>query len=638
MIISQAAIVNLKNVNPSMQGVDKTYAGNVIDISKGVLTVQVGADTYNLELDQQNNIKIGDAITFLLTDNGSKAEILLDSATLPSDNILLKISPELTELLNVIDSVLKEFKDDSSDLKQSLLNLLSSIKNDTDVLKNVKDVLSNIKDLLQNNKAALPENVKISLINLAAKLDSVSKNSIIDINASTNIRSVNNFNEQLITVKGESLEKLLFFKDKENFIRFINKFDVPEAIKTFPQSKDKTEVLVYVEPKSSKELSLQIFKGQGTESGLKHVLHKQLSSNLLKTQLFEPLIAAIQKNEDINIKSLKILDSIFQNISLKQSMDLSKEKLVIVFSQLLNTLGTLENDKVAVVKKLAPLLLNSITNDLKDIMPQIEDGAKRSIEDVFNSINNSFDKGGKEFFESLFKLVGLNNESSLNPEINPNPNIDKLSSDSIKTILMQIFNSVNNDEKNSQNVKEPVQNTAFEKGVLNPVMQDKAENQEKVKSNLLFQEKIEQVVNKIEALQILAKKVPANNVDSQLITVPVNINNELTELRLQFKREKTKKNNRENQFTSVLLNIELSMIGEVSAEMKFLKNRDLSINLLLSNKPTIEWFEKNKVLMIEALMKYDFNSVALNLNAFSENNEDQSQIHSGGNSRFDVTI
>lgn len=638
MIISQAAVVNLKNVDPSLQGVDKTYAGKVIDISKGVLTVQVGTDTYSLELDQQNSIKIGDAITFLLSENGSKAEIFLDSGNVPSDNILLKISPEITELLNTIDSVLKELKDDTSDLKKSLSYLLSSIKNATDALKNANEVLSKIKDILQDKSATFPENVKTSLNFLAGKLEGVIKNNITDIGVNTKIKSVTNSNEQLISVKGESLEKLLFFKDKESFLKFINKFDVPEAVKTFPQSKDKAEVLVYVEPKSSKEFSLQIFKGLGTESGLKHVLFKQLSSNLLKTQLFQPLVTAIQKNGDVNIESLKVLDSIFQNVSSKQSPDLSKEKLAIIFSQLLNTLNNLEDEKIAVVKKMIPLMLNSITSDLNDIMLHVDDVVKTDIDEIFNSVNSSFNKGGKEFFESLFKLVGLNNESFLNPELNPNLNIEKAGSDSLKTILMQVFNSVNEDEKKSQNVKEHTKDVNTEKGNLNQVVLGKTEDQEKVKSSLLFQEKIEQVVSKIEALQILAKKTSVNNIDSQLITVPVNINNELTELRLQFKKEKSKKSNRQSQSASVLLNIELSMIGEVSAEMKFMKNRDLSINLLLSNKPTIEWFEKNKILIIEELMKYNFNSVTLCLNEFSEDIADKLPIRSGGNSRFDVTI
>lgn len=609
MVISQAAVINLKSFNPSSIGGDKTLTGKVTSFSKGVLTVQVGADSYNLKIDQ-GNFKAGENITFLLTDGGSNAHIFSESNQIPSDNILLQIAPQLKDLLTTFDLAISSIDDQNGNIKKKLLSLLALIKDENISQKSLANIISQIKSIFEKNQTNFSTDQRSIINELIFKLETVQREKKYIDSSTETLSASKSIKEHTLSVKGESIEKIHFFKTRNDLLNFINKVTSGEESIRLPLEISR-ESVVHAEPKGSGELKLHIFSGDALQNVLKHISYKSFESEFMKKEMSSQLLSIVKDAGVLNLNSAKVLDSIILKNFPQLESNLSMNNISTTISQILTFIDSLENDKLSILEKIIPHMINSIKEEMDELIQAGNRKLSEAINKVFDSISNSFIKnGGKDFFQSLFKLIGLEKESDLSNQLLANNSLIKGPGESLKDILLTFLEDTDKNQELNQN-RDEKKNIALQQKNINTVVSNSSNQSERGTSSSILRERVEQVINKIEAIQVLAKKVPTVNGESQLITIPVNINNEWSEIRLRFKKEKNSKTENKSEKTSVLLNIELSIIGEVAAEMNFLKNRDLSINILLSNKPTLDWFSNNKTEIIESLMKYNFNSVKL---------------------------
>lgn len=635
MVIGQAAVVNLKSINPSIMESNNTYSGKIISYSKGVLSIQVGSDIFNLQMDQ-GDFKVGETISFILSESQTKAQVLIESSSLPSDNLSLSISSEMKDLLSIIDSLLKQGDVESKELKMNLHSLLSILKKGVVSQKKLSEIIGQLTTVLKDNQNTFSSSNQTSVLDLISKLEKINADKSSFLHNSLERNAINNIKENVINTKGQSQEKLIFLKDRFAFKQFVQEFGIDNKEIAFSNKSDFNGSLVHLSSSKDNDLTLNIFSGNNTEGVLTHIAHKSFESPFMRDQMPLILPLILEKNEELNVQSLKTLDTIIAKNFGQFNSNLSSTSLSITVSQLLSTIEALGEEKLTVIEKLIPQMMNSLKEDIKYLLMIDNSESTDKIEKVFSNISTNFEKGGKEFFESLFKLIGLNQENVIASNLNSESGSLKGGDESLKTILSQLLSESVMSDKNTE--KKDVKSVLEQKQTLFSVPQkDSAE--QPVKSQLLnlLNDKIENVINKIEAIQILANKVPSVNGESQLITIPVNINNEWAEIKLQFKKEKSNKNKAGSESTSILLNIELSVIGEVSADMKFFKNRDLSINMMLSNRPTYDWFIENKSNIIKSLMGYNFKSVKVDFGELKKDNHDTKSYNAEtDDGRFDV--
>lgn len=465
------------------------------------------------------------------------AQIFKDLPVPLSDNVLLSITSQLTDLLATIDSLVKDIDEGSGGLKKSLLALLSLVKEEAFSQVQLDKVLNSLRVNILKDEG-VSSSVKKQILELMAKLDpSANKNSLIDNKIQTSSVS-SEYKDVLINVKGESSEKIILFNDKNQLSNYLNKYSHNKGIQDSVE-KFNGKVLAHIDSNVEKNIKIHLFNGDHLKTVLKHISHKSFESTFMKEQMATHLKPILETSGELKMSSARILDSIIVKNFPQIDSGLSKQSTAMTLSQLLSSIESMDKEKNVAIEKLIPYMLKSITEDVTELLASSEKDISRSVDEIFNSINKSFLEGrGKDFFTSLFKLVGLDRESSILTLIQNSSFNEKSELDSLKTLLLNLFTTSEKDDGSKLNSSGQDAKHTQLKEVIGLLNEKNSQPTERSVESTNIREKVEQVINKIEALQVLAKKVPTPNGESQLLTVPVNINNEITELRVQFRKEK----------------------------------------------------------------------------------------------------
>ena len=130
----------------------------------------------------------------------------------------------------------------------------------------------------------------------------------------------------------------------------------------------------------------------------------------------------------------------------------------------------------------------------------------------------------------------------------------------------------------------------------------------------MIRQQVEAVLNRLESLQMLAKPTVGTEGEQQVLVLPVNIGDEWTELRVKFVKERHGKGKgKKARHISVLLNIDLVSLGEVTAFMEYILRNILNVSLTFDNERAKKWFQKNRKNFIEALTGLGFKTVQLRI-------------------------
>lgn len=623
MVVSQAAVVNYKSVSSSAKSGKSAITGKVLSASDGLLVVQSGDETYTLKVDG-NSLKTGDPITFILSEGHDSAQILKSNSHVNKDSALLSIAPQLKELLALLDLSVEKIPNSAIELKTSLLELSDLLKKDSFPVNTLNNIVNKLKSLANVTTEKMPEEIGKLLKSVISEFENIDKlNKTIPQKIET-LPPINNRSDIVISAKGNLNETLLHFESFKELKDYVKANNILGDHK-LPLGDNDKGYLVHIVPNENNKSSFHIFQNRDLENVIKHVMHGKLNSPILKQVPVDSLAQILKFNNQINIDSLKTIDSMLGNLNQSVKTDLSKKTISIILPQLINLVDTLGKNQAPVVERLIPEMLTSVKNDLtqvSELKEPIVDAAINKIESTLVVALGEEKK--KDFLSTLFRLTGFDQEKTISQLLSSTGSDNKTEIISLKHVLMSLLDSAKEEVAKSE-LPTDVTKAALKEtdSRIDPkVILDVEKDSIKKGDSSDIRSKVEQVINKLEALQVLAKKTVTPQGDSQLLTIPVNINNEWSELRVRFNKKKKHADRGKNERLSVQLNIDLSVIGEVSAEMEYYRKKDLSINVILANRPTMDWFKNHRSEILEAISKLDINSVQLNFRYIDENKEE----------------
>ncbi len=150
---------------------------------------------------------------------------------------------------------------------------------------------------------------------------------------------------------------------------------------------------------------------------------------------------------------------------------------------------------------------------------------------------------------------------------------------------------------------------------------------------------IEQLINRIESLQVLARQVVTPDGTSQILELPVKIGNEWTDVTLQIiKKEAPKKDgaNAQKHF-SICLDTAPSRLGGIHAVLDYEKGKNLSITMEFEQKEVASWFKVNQEKIRKSLQEGNIHFVSIHVKTVVDSDVNRgTEISSDRSTTFDI--
>lgn len=645
-LVKPGALAELDNI---LKSADTTEATGTKVVIKDAL-VQIFIQQINNILPDSDILKekiapeeILDSLKPIVKENKKLSEILkhlfqvlkkIDSYPLlsiaPSLAIQSSVKNEnmdlISEILSQMLTLKKSSVSENNNIQKVLINLAKNIKSEQ---VSISLLDSSIKILKKENeiiKTAIGEENK-DIRKLISALSSLKENLNVDTKGETPILS----NNVKFDVSGEFKSLLTIKNNLQELRAFFNRNELPEDILKSISTKN-GPYMISVNPETSNEkATVNIYSEKEQIAGIAYLQKTFFKSGKFINSSPKGILEFLKNVETIKPESIMNLDNVFKSAEASNSKIALREELI---KQLFPQFSTAVLNEDTVKQKLLPIineklsqqLLDLIKNtDIKKLDPQIE----KILNELTSVINN---ENRKSIVPALFKLAELSADKEMfglsdKMSLTSNAFDEK---DNLKSVLLKMLHLIDKEESRGgiENRGRSLQDTVTDS---NRSLNDEQAKLSNVKKQVL------QIIEKIEAFQVLAKSTPSPDGKSQLIVLPVNMGGEWVDMQLRITHRKQKQTqNRDKKRISVALNIELSAIGEVSAEIEYFKNREIALNVTLSNKRFVEWFENKRTEIEEGLRILDLNVIKLNFRSSKSFIKTKTVSHKKANSNFDI--
>jgi hypothetical protein len=133
-----------------------------------------------------------------------------------------------------------------------------------------------------------------------------------------------------------------------------------------------------------------------------------------------------------------------------------------------------------------------------------------------------------------------------------------------------------------------------------------------------IRQQVETALNRLESLQLLAKPAPTGEGQQQILSFPMKIGDEWTDVNILLikKRDKNKSRISSGKF-AVRMYVSPSQCGPVIVNMDYQVKHKLTVRIEFENPDARAWFSKQKEQLITALQENGMGSVALSLESVS---------------------
>ncbi|MBN2035572.1 MAG: hypothetical protein JW768_02400 [Chitinispirillaceae bacterium] len=118
------------------------------------------------------------------------------------------------------------------------------------------------------------------------------------------------------------------------------------------------------------------------------------------------------------------------------------------------------------------------------------------------------------------------------------------------------------------------------------------------------QANIETLLQRIESLQLMARQTPTASGEQQIISLPVKIGEEWTEMhvRLIKQHRKERRGGGDRQHYTVYINVAPTLLGPICARLDYQVKKSLSIALEIESAPTRAWFKRKRSALRDSLV------------------------------------
>lgn len=297
-----------------------------------------------------------------------------------------------------------------------------------------------------------------------------------------------------------------------------------------------------------------------------------------------------------------------------------------------------------------------IDNDIVDILTQY-----REVENLFR---NRYKEYGISFNINVTELVDFSLENNSFREIFFTKEITKLSE-----FILRIYDNLSELIKNVKDYHIPLKpdeilllNEVLEKveKIYKHLSTKKNDSSDEIiltpkKSDFIPETSLKQhsitqqhhlikfgsnLIDKIESLQLLAQKVPDHNGASQIIALPVKIDDEWTDVTIQLFNRQEKKKSRHSRKFSVFIDIAPRVLGRIHINLDYFQNKKLQLCAEFEKEETYNWFFKRKEELKNALSGYGVLLLSIIFKRISTvNSESKKSYHiSSTNRSIDIKI
>jgi hypothetical protein len=325
------------------------------------------------------------------------------------------------------------------------------------------------------------------------------------------------------------------------------------------------------------------------------------------------------------LSDLTALDTQVKQIAQESAAPLLKADALTLF--LTHSIGLLQKADTAAVSEALSLASSNIPQligELAAALTNADDSAplSRIVAYILQAMSLDKDTAEKKsFIPALMKNLGLSLEHDLFVLAQgPQSSVPQKELTNLKCILLLVLNQLEtfggSKEYTTASFNKELEANTFLRAVIpalhrsgKAIAHDKALLPEpsmplQQTSIEAIRKNIETLLQRIEMLQQLAKPITASGTEQQALILPVAIGNEWTELRIKFIKDRKSKNARKaSSHISVMLTIDLSNTGSVSASMEYVKKKSLSVSFTFENQRTKKWFENNSASLLSALQE-----------------------------------
>ncbi len=469
------------------------------------------------------------------------------------------------------------------------------------------------------------------------------------------ISKVHSFIAEKITVAGEESifagqsHVVKLSTSPEPGFRYVNNGNEALELLLKYSAKPDTGVENFLRAHSDKPLFIRFFE---SVTGVKKAFVMTPEQALVEVENF--LRSEMQSHLMKQLNPSVIVEAVIQRGNLALSQLLDMDKLIASISAGENTPFIKEDARNITWPRLLAVALDSGDNKLPDFQAALTHVGSRIpalVRDIMEFLNKSesdfklvdfksillesmslsnIDKRD-DFLPSVFKNMGYSLEHELYQASHGQTAGLQKDSPSLKLALLLILGYLNSiaDEK-SLIGKGGAEEEALLKNIFSREIQSEAPKtagsftQETAQRGgepamqripvEMIRQQVETILNHLESLQMLAKQTAGTDGDQQVLVLPVNIGDEWTELRVKFIKERHGKGKgKEPKHVSVTLNIDLTLLGEVTACMEYELKKSLDVSMTFDNEQAKKWFQKNRKDLIEALTELGFKAVHLGI-------------------------
>jgi hypothetical protein len=158
-----------------------------------------------------------------------------------------------------------------------------------------------------------------------------------------------------------------------------------------------------------------------------------------------------------------------------------------------------------------------------------------------------------------------------------------------------------------------------------------------------LRQSIETALEQLDTLQLLSRKLTTTSEERQSIVMPVKIDHQWTELRIQFiKKRKKKKGTNGQQGYGIHLSVTPSRSGHIDVDLLYQKNTRIQLKMRFEKLTTKEWFSEQKALLQKALHDSGLGSVHIELQHSvkkpTKKTDHPNGIMKNSDNEFDITV